>query len=894
MFRAIMEASEFDNETGHAVVDYSLTERQLLVDFNVVRPVDVLWVAECRDLLARDPALLAGLNRFKPWHPTTLYQLNIGYDPHNDRFTIPVYDRSGTLVNVRMYRPGGEPKMLWLVPGLTGNFLFPHAGWREQSVILVEGETDALTLRSFGFLAVSGTLGSGQPVPEGEWWRDRIVYVWMDSDASGHEAELESISRMQPLASQLYSVRLPLWDGRPANADASDWIRHLLSIGYEPEQVQRAISDLLGAAEPIERSTLDAEPVNVTFHNLLDAERVGTRIRFTARVTAKSPSRFILPIRYTITCPAQGHNYCRRCPMSHQWHGNASFRHDPRDVRTLKLIQVSEKQQGDALCEANGIVVECPDPRVNVTQSIVVEPVIISASINEVVDDSSFDRSRHESYVVVSNEVRALEENRDYEFSGYTYPHPRNQQGVVLIDNYTPKASVFESFRTTDDIIDELYAFVPGPSQSVLEKLYDVSDDLANSITLIRGRQDLHMIYRTVWHSCLAFTFMQSVFERGWIELLVMGDTRCGKSAAFRRMSEHYSLGLLVDCKSQTLPGILGTVVQSSSGEYYVVAGVMPQQDGRIICFDEFHVPKWSGTGMIEALSSTRAEGAVRITKAASAEFKARVRSIWLANPGGGRLIREMPDRGIEMIHRIINQPEDIARFDAAMIVSQDDVSNEDINTQTYPTDPRYSRSASRSLLAWTYSRRPDQVVFTSDAEAEVFRVTREMLERYTSSIPLVEPADQRNRVAKFAVSIAAQCFSSDYDYENIVVKPEHVAAAQGLFTMMYDSSNVDYHGFARREMLNRTIIDEAEVQSLFDQTMAPHGRRFAEEILRLDEFSERAIFSIVPVSNMYASQVLQRLYANRCVHLTSRGKRDTYEKTPAFNAWLKRYVGDR
>src|SRR5258708_33757812 len=93
------------------------------------------------------------------------------------------------------------------------------------------------------------------------------------------------------------------------------------------------------------------------------------------------------------------------------------------------------------------------------------------------------------------------------------------------------------------------------------------------------------------------------------------------------------------------------------------------------ILMDEFVSGKIDKIGIVEQLSSTRSEGIVRISKAASALFNARVRLLWSANPGRGRLLRDIATYGVEIIPKIIPQPEDIARFNFALPVSQHDVS---------------------------------------------------------------------------------------------------------------------------------------------------------------------------------------------------------------------------
>jgi len=894
-FISIIEAEDFDNETGLAIEDYASAERKLMQEYGLMRSIDRAWVDRCRDILYYDPAIRESLLRFKPcWNPHILYQYGIGYSEEHRRFTIPIFDKKGNVINCRLYRPGGEPKFLWLESGAGGNFLWPNIGWVEKSVILVEGETDVITLRSYGFPAISGTVGAGGVVPEGEWYRNKTIYICTDEDEAGREAEKNAIRTLKRKAERIFVVKLPSIPNQPDKYDISDYVSYLMSVGLEYEQIQRYISELLTHAEQVDSidDVFNQEPDDSSFSAAITSENLGKRLRFQARVAAKSSSRYILPVRFDVHCPTTGHTFCKKCPMREQFHGHASFIHDPRSRDTFKLIQVSDDKQAYVLRTAAGIPDKCTSCEVEVQSAVNIEGIILNDAVDTRTTEIDHDRGRKEALVIVPS-ANGIQENRDYTLTGFVYAHPQTQQGVFLVDGFKASTTMLDRFELSPEVITDLKMFQPR-EMSVFDKLIDVANDLADSITLIKGRTDLHLAYRTVWHSALHFNFCGKTIHRGWIECLVLGDTRCGKSEAFKRLSEFYDMGILVDCKMQSIAGILGTTIQSQTGEYYVTAGLMPQNDGRVMCFDEFTVPRNSTVpSIIEQLSSTRSDGIVRISKAASAEFKARVRSIWLANPGFGKLIMQHSDSGVELISRLIRQPEDIARFDMALCVSQGDVAPEIINTVSHPTETKYSRSASRDLLMWAHSRTIDQIKFDKEAEQACIDGAIEMHRTYDSSIPLVEIADQRNRIAKLAVSVAAQCFSTTADGSMIIVRKEHVEAVRKLYSVWYDKPVMGYSVYSDRVRNDDRLTDENEILRIFTETVAPNGARLAEELMRLDEFSERSFATIVPNEGIFTKTILQILYKNRAIHLIQRGRKDSYEKTPAFVVFLKRFLAE-
>jgi hypothetical protein len=261
-----------------------------------------------------------------------------------------------------------------------------------------------------------------------------------------------------------------------------------------------------------------------------------------------------------------------------------------------------------------------------------------------------------------------------------------------------------------------------------------------------------------------------------------------------------------------------------------------------------------------------------------------------MANPGAGRLMRDMAGHGVEILPRIIPQPEDIARFDIAMAVSQEDVSMDQINTAVRPTTMSIPPEVHRSLLAWVWSRRPEQVVWAPGAEPAVLQLAADMCQVYDDSVPLVEPSDQRMRVAKLAVSVAAQCFSTDSTKELLVVKPEHVYTAGRLFATWYDKKSFGYNEYSYRFRLNRNILDPAAVWQILDNVLGEHAAMTAETLSRTFRFTERTFDTILPLKFTEVHSTIQKLVFNRCLKVVD-GPGGYYEVTPAFSRLLKEYA---
>lgn len=895
---ALIEAPVGDD--GRPNPSWAKAERALRIEYGVSKPVDLAWLKGCQILATDEACRNAWLGR-KPWKQDTLPQLGIGWDPQRQRIVIPVYDRDGDLTNTRLYKVNRTdkniPKYMWSQPGLQGNYLFPSCAWSEPWIVLVEGEGDVISLRGLGFKACSGTEGSGNPVPEGLWWYGKSVYIMFDKDGPGKKAAAEAAAIMAQGAANVAVVEIPDWEGMPDNADVSNWIMHMMSLGLSEGDIQREIATIIKNATVYSSSAsrYDGTALPSTFAQALTSQHLNKRVVFKAHLEAMGSQKYSLPVGVVMTCPSQGYNICKTCVMHTKHRGNAMFKLDPRGPLSLKMIQVTDDQQLGAIKVEQFVPKSCPEPRVSITQSVDIECVMLTSTLDEDRKSSIKERSRREAFIIMRKGDR-LEGNADYEFEGFIYAAPGSQKLVFLLDKHKRISSEFDNFAITPDSTGLLAEFVAGEVDP-FDHIMDISDDLANSVTGTWQRPDLHAGMLVTWFSLTSFNVFGRLLERGYIESMFLGDTRCGKSSTFKALMEWLSMGVLLDCKEVTPAGVLGAVEMSTlTGERYVVPGMLPRSDMHgPVAFDEFHAGnRFSGTSLMDFLSSTRAEGIVTITKAASARYAARVRKIFMANPGVGKLMSEIGGYGVEIIPRLVHQPEDIARFDFAMAVDQREVPMEVLNPKV-PRRlqlPRRSRDAMQALLCWARSRKPDQVEWAPMAEEAVTGVSALMCRKYDAAIPLVEPADQRHRVAKVAVAVAVLCCSASDDWERLVVTKEHVKCASRLFAMWYDKPHMGYDAFSVRSRYENTLGDEKQVEVTLNALFSGAEIACAERFVRFNEYTEKMLAILAPAANtIIIHDALRQLMHLRCVEPSKSGKRDVYTNTRQFMRFLSTYI---
>ena len=891
-FLGLMNAI-YDNKLSRWTYDFNEAERGLRFALNIAQVPQADWYNSCIDLLNSIRANNIWYGR-KPWNMQTLISQGIGYDRQSDRLVIPLRERNGKHVGSRFYNTTLTPKMHWGKNGISGNILLPHTAWDEDNLILVEGEPDYLTLRSYGFNGISGTMGSGNPVPSGEWHRNKTIFICMDVDAPGVEAEKICIEMLKD-NSTIKIIKLPDWDGRPDNADISDYIMHLISIDYKEDDIKSSIQSLLNNAITPTSTSNRAPAVPITFAKCHSSVYMGINMEVKTHVVAKMQEVFAVPERIEVICPAGGHAYCSRCPMiNSRGRTNASFDLTFPSV-AIKFFRIDSEMQRRNIMEAHGVPNMCPDYKFKPLSYKDVEVIQITSTQDEreSVDNNSAENTfiqKKLEVLVLKDGEQEIVEGADYEMIMEPVQNPKNQSLLLYAKNLKRISASYTTFDLTEDkLISMSDSFICEKSfVGTISYITNMVRDLSDSVTGIYERDDLHIAYLLTWFSQLEFYMRDILFQRGYVELFVMGDTACGKTKTFKTLRDWLGSGYYVDRKMATAVGLIGAVEQSSiTGNRYVSPGIMPRNDGLgPIMIDEFGLSLGDQMQILAMLSSIRSEGIASINKAVSAVFKARCRSIYAANPGGGHLMSNMAASGVDLFKRMVQQPEDRRRFDIAMAVSQSDVESHILNTVHQKKQPTYSQQNMQWLLNWGRSRGVGRIKFTEKAYDMIEKLSKNMCEKYDHDVALVEPSDQKLRIAKISVSVATMCFSHEGNAEDIVVHEYHVTSAVHFMMKMFDGKWFGYDKYSESIGRYRSITNEVEVRRVLATTI-PEGALPAW-IMRMKialTFRRASFMTMTPCNHIQCNALIQSLVINNCFEPAYED--DSFKSTGQFQQLL-------
>lgn len=750
--------------------------------------------------LMNDPALLRVMTQERGISKDALKQFEIGY--HRGRYTIPVYDENGDLVNVRRYKPHTkEPsqKMVSYAVGYGEARLFlPYVVENHDDVVVVEGETDALCCQAHGLDMVMAHTG-GSSTWKMEWGKPFLgkhVFLCYDNDEAGVAGMRRAAEMLKKVAEAVYIVRLP---GLPEHGDATDFF----------VKQGRRRSDFLAAMDSARerpvfvrgQGELMPEPKRVSLEDSQDAAFGDQPLEMFATIAGKITPAYVAPAEVDYMCDMSWRQEaCATCPMMAR-DGNHSESIPPHDKALMSIIGFGEAQVNATLHAMAGIPERCTRVEVKQRKQYSVEELVISPSVAHRTDETQRPLVRR----IYNVGHHSTPINSTARIVAKQLPDPRDQRGMLLGYECEPVETDLDQFRITPELVDRLRVFRPEPGQSPLQKMEDIADDMAANVTHIYGRPELHMAYDVVWHSVMNFRLNGTLQEKGWLELCVIGDTRTGKSECARQLSRHYSAGIVQSCEGASFAGLVGGAQQIGGGKTWVVTwGLIPLNDRRLVVLDEFG--GIADKGIIEQMSDIRSSGKATITKIQTDETSARTRLIWIANPLDGKSLAELHQPGISALQTLVSKPEDIARFDLAMACASSDVDPTLINTMDHDdVEHVHTKDLSALLVQWAWSRKPDDIVFRPGVEAAIVERANEIGKRYVPEPPLVQVENVRVKLARLAVAIAARTFSTDRSGRRVVVRMSHLESAIALMDRLYGMKSMAYMSASRRIVHART-----------------------------------------------------------------------------------------
>lgn len=840
---------------------------------------DDLWKDYHQKLLASS-GTLKKLNESRGLNLETIKKFKLGLQ--NTKLTIPVFDENDVCRNIRYYT-FGKVKPQYKMINHTDDSEYSYGKMRlfnidtlieKKKVIIFEGEMDAMLAAQYGLPAMTVTSGAGSFRKEWapKYFEKKQVYICYDIDPAGKAGAIRVAQMLTGFAEWVRIIDLSSAIQEPPNADITNYF---VDQSHSLDDFKELI---LNAKEFRDVPELSKKLRNIQHKKVILSEASHSKnalchIEVKALVSGKDYPPFEVPNKIEVDCTRNaGDKLCPFCPLYKSEGQQSLLLQDEMDRGgPLDLIDITDAALFRNIRKIVGVPSKCDQFGADFKTYMNLEEVRLIPEI-DFSTDTDYEYVQQIGYYI----GHGIKPNNIYTFKGLALPHPKTQHSTLLFTEAEPAVDNIDSFVLTDEIDAELKKF--RNSENTVEAVAAQYGKRYADIEQVSGiffRQDIALNYDLVLHSPLNVLF-QGKTERGWMESLLIGDSGCGKTELAKAMINHYGVGEFVTGESSSVAGLIGGLSQTAN-KWHINWGKIPLNNRRALFIDEV-----SGMSVedIALFSGVRSSGIAELTKIRTEKTMAQTRKIWIGNPRkighNSRNMMEYP-YGCVAVRDLIGNLEDIRRFDFVLTAHSEEVSSDVYNKRKEVSKPlQYTSKSHHDLILWIWSRKPDQVVFDSDAIDLLLKYSAAMGQKYYHGIPIVEAADQRLKLMRGASSIAGMMYSTD-DGAILRVKTVHVQYFYNWLEFIYNKDSMRYGDWSKKELSRRVLKNRTEVDMVVKDSIL-------ELLLENDSINQTNLMDMTGWERPSVRNLLSTLNRNNAMKLVGTS---FYRKTEAFIMYL-------
>ncbi len=721
-----------------------------------------------------------------------------------DHICFPVF-MFGHLLDIRTYNPGGDPKIRSRFKSPNG-LVIPFDEWNEtplnRMTIICAGEKDMAVARTHGFNAITITGGENALPAQATYFKDRHVAICYDNDSTGKTGAYKLAKHLSQYTNTI-KVVTNFHKGMEEKEDITDYF---VKYKHTKEDLIKCIEET--EVYDVEKAAAE-EKHNYPIMDLLKAslpENLNKTVRSNVQVEAISEQTFSCASHVTAEKFKAAENDNMVVGEIREWELTENTA-----INILKMVDNNIKEENLKLVYRDLMHIMRIEKNVRIEE--LERVTIFKCFLTDMYETNDTTQNTQPMEYVAYSINKKLESGQKYLITHRIVPHPnKGQQLIMLILDAEQANDSVSNFEVTEDVIESLKTIqeIPG---TVGEKIETLTEKLKGFLGY-NGINTLIQAIDFAYHTPLQFNFGNFSNVRAYLDTIIVGESRTGKSSTATMLRELYQLGTFTSLagNSATIPGLVGGSNKTSSG-YQTKAGIIPQNHKGLIIFEEFGK---SNSSVITELTDIRSSNEVRITRVAGTiTLPAMVRMISLTNPknkdGNIQAIAAYPN-GIEVLKDLIEAAEDIARYD--LIVILPDKGNSQIDPLWTPKDP-LDKKVYRDKIRWIWSRSAEQIIISPEAEKAIVEAANALNREYDGHIKIFG-TEAWKKLARLSIAIAGYVCSTDETYENIVVKTEHILEAMDFMVKLYDNPT-----FKLREYINYekqfTEIDPEGVMALQD-----------------------------------------------------------------------------
>lgn len=714
------------------------------------------------------------------------------------------------LIDIRNYDPGHQPKIRSRKDALSG-LIIPYDIWRETDLnkitLICAGEKDMAVARSYGFNAITITGGErALPLPINDF-KDRKIAICYDNDEAGLEGAKNLANRLLKVAKEVRVVTNFHEVCKEKGEDITDFFTKY-------HKTREDLIHYIKATQPYAYTEVEKKKAELPVLTLQQASTpryINQLVKTNIQVVATMDQVFTVPTSVIAEkTRLSGKDDTMAQGDLKEWKLNED---NVADLLHLIDNNFKEEQIKDNLKTRMYI----PARERNILIKRLAEETVYKACVTDLFETQDMDAQPME-YTCYSLGAK-LESGKKYLVTHKIIPHPyKGQQLIMLITSAEQASDSVTNFRITPEVRKQLDVFKDIECRTAEAKV----EHIARKVKGLLGYNGNDLLIQAIdlsYHTALAFNFGSFKNVRGYLETLVVGESRMGKSSTATALQKTYGLGAFVSLagNSATIAGLVGGSNKTATG-FQTRAGVIPQNHKGLIILEELGK---CAANILAELTDIRSSNEVRIARVSGTmSLPAWVRMITLTNTkhinNQIKPIASYPN-GISIITELVPTAEDIARYDLMVVLG--DRGNSNINPLWEPEEP-FSEEAYRTRIRWIWSRTPEQIIFSDATKRKIIEEANALNKEFDCHIKIFG-TEAWKKICRLSIAIAGYCVSTDDTYENIVVSTTHVTAAVNFLRQIYDNQVFKLKEYVQHEKLFSTTDDEAVVllQDIWNKT---------------------------------------------------------------------------
>lgn len=707
-----------------------------------------------------------------------------------NKLATPVFV-NGKLKNVARYNINklpNTPKVEYMPNSKTGDIV-PFDLWKNNfnNTVICEGEKDMLVARSYGMNAITLTGGSQASIkPEYlENFRNRNVYIIYDNDDAGRTG-----------AKKLYKQLIDY---------CNVFITNISSICKEEKEdvsdffnkYNKSREDFIYILENNSRQLTQNElkdiktKTSLNFSKLSDNIKnsiIKRNVRSSLQIIATCLDTFAIP-EYAVFKIKDGIEADKRKTVS--WF----LKDSSGNFLELMEGKIKTKDIPDILASICKLPKKWYD---FYNLELGKEKTIYKCVVTDEVKDNEEEKTNETTIDLYS--FIPLEIGNCYDLDYKLFPHPREGQKLIAVATNIRQTN-YEFDKNNDEYLKSLDKFKV--TTTINDKLNELYESARCHISPHSHYLDKKMWFMMdlVFNSPLDITYNGKI--RGALDIFILGDTRTGKSEASKNLTKLYDFGEVIPLKTATVASLIGGTDERLKR---TKLGALPRHHKELAVLEEF---SGAPADFIKSLTEIRSSNIVKIYRVAG-EVKApcKLRMITISNPiAYGTNLAQLISypNGIEPLNELIKSPEDIARYDAFMLITQQPLL--DPNQNGLKEELKIDEACYKVKSKWIKSLKSENVIISEELGNYIFSKALELNNIFSCSFPMFG-SETNKKIARLSSALACMLCNT-VDYENVIVTKEHVDVIVNFLKSIYDNNVFRLKDFAEEEKSFNIVVDK-------------------------------------------------------------------------------------